>query len=117
MIRFIRLVRKMPVAEDISRYAVRLAAASRPHQDGSLEYVNEWVNWGAGLRAAQFLVLGAKARALLLGNTHVTVEDIQALARPVLRHRILVNYRAEAEGITTEKIIEYLLESISPVIK
>ena len=117
MIRFIRLVRKMPVAEDISRYAVRLAAASRPHQDGSLEYVNEWVNWGAGLRAAQFLVLGAKARALLLGNTHVTVEDIQALALPVLRHRILVNYRAEAEGITTEKVIEHLLETISPEVK
>jgi MoxR-like ATPase len=117
MLRFIALVRQMPVAEDISRYAVRLAAASRPHQDGSLEYINEWVNWGAGLRAAQFLVLGAKARALLLGNTHVTVEDVQALARPVLRHRILVNYRAEAEGITTEKVIEYLLESISPVIK
>ena len=117
MIRFIRLVRKMPVAEDITRYAVRLAAASRPHQDGSLEYVNEWVNWGAGLRAAQFLVLGAKARALLLGNTHVTVEDVQALSQPVLRHRILVNYRAEAEGITTEKVIEHLLESISPVIK
>ena len=117
MIRFIRLVRKVPVAEDISRYAVRLAAASRPHQDGSLEYVNEWVNWGAGLRAAQFLVLGAKARTLLLGNTHVTVEDIQALARPVLRHRILVNYRAEAEGITTEKVIEHLLETISPEVK
>ena len=79
--------------------------------------MNEWVNWGAGLRAAQFLVLGAKARSLLLGNTHVTVEDIQALARPVLRHRILVNYRAEAEGITTEKVIEHLLESISPAIK
>jgi MoxR-like ATPase len=117
MLRFIALVRQMPVAEDISRYAVRLAAASRPHQDRSLEYINEWVNWGAGLRAAQFLVLGAKARALLLGNTHVTVEDVQSLARPVLRHRILVNYRAEAEGITTEKVIEYLLESISPVIK
>ena len=117
MLRFIALVRQMPVAEDISRYAVRLAAASRPHQDRSLEYINEWVNWGAGLRAAQFLVLGAKARALLLGNTHVTVEDVQALARPVLRHRILVNYRAEAEGITTEKVIEHLLESISPVIK
>ena len=117
MIRFIRLVRKMPVAEDITRYAVRLAAASRPHQDGSLEYVNEWFNWGAGLRAAQFLVLGAKSRALLLGNTHVTVEDVQALARPVLRHRILVNYRAEAEGITTEKVIEHLLQSISSEVK
>ncbi|MFP6855153.1 MAG: AAA family ATPase, partial [Opitutales bacterium] len=117
MLRFISLVRKMPVAEDVSRYAVRLAAASRPLQDGTLEYVDKWVNWGAGLRAAQFLVLGAKARALILGNTHVTTEDIQALAPPVLRHRILVNYRAEAEGITTEKVIEYLLDAVPTEIK
>ncbi len=117
MLRFIALVRKVPVAEDISRYAVRLAAASRPLQEGSLEYVNEWVNWGAGLRAAQFMILGAKARALILGNTHVTVEDVQALAHPVFRHRILVNYRAEAEGITTEKVIDHLLETVSPEVK
>jgi MoxR-like ATPase len=117
MLRFIALVRKVPVAEDVSRYAVRLAAASRPLQKGSLEYVDKWVNWGAGLRAAQFLVLGAKARALIMGNTHVTVEDVQALARPVLRHRILVNYRAEAEGITAEKVIEHLLDTISTEIK
>ena len=117
MLKFISLVRKVPVAEDVSRYAVRLAAASRPLQDGTLEYVDKWVNWGAGLRAAQFLVLGAKARALILGNTHVTVEDIQALANPVLRHRILVNYRAEAEGITTEKVIAHLLETVPTEIK
>ena len=97
--------------------AVRLAAASRPFQKGSIEYVDKWVNWGAGLRAAQYLVLGSKARALILGNTHVTIEDVQALARPVLRHRILVNYRAEAEGITTEKVIEHLLETVSTEIK
>ena len=95
----------------------RLAAASRPLQKGSSEYVDQWVNWGAGLRAAQFLVLGAKARALILGNTHVTVEDVQALAGPVLRHRILVNYRAEAEGITTEKVIQHLLDNVPPEIK
>jgi MoxR-like ATPase len=67
----------------------------------SPDFVNHWVSWGAGLRAAQYLVLGAKARALLNGRAHVTPQDIQALARPVLRHRILVNYRAEAEGRTT----------------
>ncbi len=116
MTKFIGLVRKVPVAEDVSRYAVRLAAASRPLQEGSIEYVDKWVNWGAGLRAAQNLVLGAKARALITDNTHVTVEDIQALAHPVLRHRILVNYRAEAEGITTEKVIEHLLETVSTTI-
>ena len=106
------LVRKVPVAEDLVRYAVRLAAASRPHQKGTPEFVNEWVSWGAGLRAGQFLVLGAKARALLLGRTHVTIEDLRTLAYPVLRHRVLVNYRAEAEGVTVDKIIERLLESV-----
>ena len=70
------------------------------------------MSWGAGLRAAQFLVLGAKVRALLQGRAHVTLEDIQTLARPTLRHRILINYRAEAEGITVEKVIERLLATV-----
>ncbi len=110
--RFNALVRQMPVAEDLTRYAVRLAAASRPHQDGTPDFVNEWVSWGAGLRAAQFLVLGAKARALIQGRSHVGIEDIQSLAGPVLRHRVLVNYRAEAEGMTTAKVIEQLLDTV-----
>ena len=112
--RFNDLVRKVPAAEDLVRYAVQLAAASRPSQDNTPDFVNEWVSWGAGLRAAQFLVLGAKARTLLQGRSHVTTEDIQAVAAPVLRHRILINYRAEAEGITTQKIIEQLLDHINP---
>jgi len=112
VLRFNALVRKVPVAEDLARYAVRLAAASRPHQEGTPDFTNEWVSWGAGLRAAQFLVLGAKARTLIHGRSHVTIEDIQALAPPVLRHRILVNYRAEAEGVTTGKVIEQLLETV-----
>ena len=112
--RFNDLVRKVPAAEDLVRYAVQLAAASRPSQDNTPDFVNEWVSWGAGLRAAQFLVLGAKARTLLQGRSHVTAEDIQAVAAPVLRHRILINYRAEAEGITTKKIIEQLLDHINP---
>ena len=112
--RFNDLVRKVPAAEDLVRYAVQLAAASRPSQDNTPDFVNEWVSWGAGLRAAQFLVLGAKARTLLQGRSHVTTEDIQAVAAPVLRHRILINYRAEAEGITTKKIIEQLLDHINP---
>ena len=112
VLRFNALVRKVPVAEDLARYAVRLAAASRPHQEGTPDFINEWVSWGAGLRAAQFLVLGAKARTLIHGRSHVTIEDIQALAPPVLRHRILVNYRAEAEGKTTSKVIEQLLETV-----
>src|SRR3954452_179195 len=77
VLRFHDIVRKVPVAEDIVRYAVRLAAASRPHQEGTPDFVNQWVNWGAGLRAAQFLVLGAKARALLAGRAHVAAEDIR----------------------------------------
>jgi len=109
------LVRKVPVAEDLVRYAVRLAAASRPHQKGSPDYINDWVSWGAGLRAGQYLVLGSKVRALLHGRAHVTMEDIQTLAHPTLRHRILINYRAEAEGITVGKVIERLLETVKPV--
>ena len=113
VLRFNALVRKVPCAEDLARYAVRLAAASRPNQDGTPDFVNEWVSWGAGLRAAQNLVLGAKARALLQGRSHVETQDIQALAAPVMRHRVLVNYRAEAEGMSTAKVIEKLLETVS----
>src|SRR5262245_1241737 len=111
VIRFHDIVRKVPIAEDIVRYAVRLAAASRPHQKDTPEFINNWVSWGAGLRAGQFLVLGAKVRALLHGRAHVTLEDIRTLAHPTLRHRILINYRAEAEGITVEKVIDRLLDA------
>jgi len=112
VMRFQTLVRQVPAAEELVRYAVRLAAASRPHQAGTPDFLNEWVSWGAGTRAGQFLVLGAKARALFKGRAHVTVEDIRALAQPVLRHRLLLNYRAEAEGITVEQVIERLLQSV-----
>jgi len=112
--RFHEIVRKVPVAEEMVRYAVKLAAASRPHQSNSLDFINEWVSWGAGTRAAQFLILGAKARALLKDRAHVTLEDIQTLADPTLRHRILLNYRAEAEGVTVESVVKRLLETIKP---
>jgi MoxR-like ATPase len=112
VMRFQKLVRQVPAAEELVRYAVRLAAASRPHQPGTPDFLNEWASWGAGTRAGQFLVLGAKARALFKGRAHVTVEDIRALAQPVLRHRILLNYRAEAEGITVEQVTHRLLESV-----
>jgi MoxR-like ATPase len=106
------LVRSVPVAEDIVRYAVQLAATSRPRQPHTPEFIRDHVSWGAGLRAAQFLVLGAKARALLDGRAHVTVDDIRRLAAPVLRHRILTNYRAEAAGVTVEQIISRLIETV-----
>ncbi|MEC8592630.1 MAG: AAA family ATPase, partial [Planctomycetota bacterium] len=89
------------------------SSASRPNQEGTPEFVNQWVSWGAGLRAAQSLVLGAKARALLNGRSHVSLEDLQHLAKPVLRHRVLVSYRAEAEGITVDQVIDKLLEDVA----
>ncbi len=112
LIAFQRLVRSVPIAEETARYAVRIAAASRPNSDTSPDFINNWVNWGAGLRAAQSMVLAAKARAILAGRSHVSPADIKALAHPVLRHRILANFKAEAEGITSDKIIDRLLESI-----
>src|SRR6516162_8356118 len=109
VLRFHEIVRKVPIAEEMVRHAVRLAAASRPRQAGAPDFINELASWGAGTRAGQFLVLGAKARALLKGRAHVTVQDIQDLAYPTLRHRVLLNYRAEAEGITVEQITKRLL--------
>ncbi|MCA9081665.1 MAG: MoxR family ATPase [Planctomycetaceae bacterium] len=110
---FHEVVRSVPCARDLIDYAVRLASASRPQQPGTPEFINQWVNWGAGTRASQYLVLAAKSRALLSGRSHVTVGDIQALALPVLRHRVLVNYKAEAEGVTVDYIIGRLVESVS----
>jgi MoxR-like ATPase len=116
ILRFAEIVRKVPIAQDVVRYAVRLAAISRPRQKGTPDFINEWVSWGAGLRAAQYLVLGAKARALLHNRAHVTVDDIRHLASPTMRHRILINYRAEAEGATVESVITRLLETVKPTV-
>jgi len=112
VLRFHALVRKVPIAEDLVRFAVRIASSTRPRQATTPDFVNDWVSWGAGTRAAQFLSLGAKARALLNGRSHVTKEDIVALAEPVLRHRVLVNYRAEAEGVSVGKVIERVLAAV-----
>jgi MoxR-like ATPase len=114
VLRFHDVVRRVPIAEDVVRYAVRLAGASRPGQEGTPDFVNQWVSWGAGLRAAQFLVLGGKARALLAGRAHVNTDDIRALVHATFRHRILINYRAEAEGVNVEKVIDRLLEAVKP---
>ena len=110
VIRFHETVRGVPIAEEVAMKAVTLASLSRPGREGSPDFVNQWVNWGAGLRAAQTMVLGGKARALLRGGTHVTFDDIAALARPTLRHRILLSYRAEAEGVTVDKVIDRLVD-------
>jgi len=106
------VVQRVPIAEEVIRYAVRLSAASRPGQQHTPGFVNDWVSWGAGTRAAQYMVLGAKARALLAGRNHATVDDIQAVVYPTLRHRILVGYRAEAEGVGVDQVIARLLEHV-----
>lgn len=111
VLKFHAMVRRVPIAEEIARYAVELVAATRPHRAGTPDFINQWVSWGAGLRAAQMLVLGGKARALLRGNSHVSRDDIRALARPALRHRMLLSYKAEADGVTIEKCIDKLLET------
>ena len=112
VLRIQSVVRKVPVADSVVRYAVRLAASSRPGQPKTPDFVNEWINWGAGLRAGQALILGAKARALLQDRSHVTPDDVKALAVPVLRHRILPNFKAEAEGVDAAQVIEKLIETV-----
>lgn len=112
VLRFHELVRSVPIAEELVRYAVRLASATRPRQAATPDFVNQWVTWGAGTRAGQFLVLGAKARALFRGRSHVTLEDIQALLAPVLRHRVLLNYKAEADGVRVDDVIRRLMETV-----
>jgi len=112
IIEFQKLVRRMPVAESVTRYAVQLARTSRPSGENPPDFVKQYVNYGASLRASQFLILGAKACALMKGRYNVAVEDIQMLAYPVFRHRILCNFHAESEGITSETIIKKLLETV-----
>jgi MoxR-like ATPase len=100
------------IAEEVARYTVRLVDASRPGRPGAPEFVDKWVKWGAGLRASQALVRGAKARALMHGRYNVAIKDIQALAKPILRHRVMTNFYAESERVTTDTIIERLIEAV-----
>jgi MoxR-like ATPase len=109
---FQKLVRRVPVPESVSRYAVALVRASRPGQIGGLDFTKEYVSWGASPRAAQYLMLAGKARALLHGRFNVSIEDVQALAYPVMRHRILTNFHAESQRITTEEIVRRLLAAV-----
>ena len=107
-----RLVRKVPANQEIVQYAVRLARTSRPGNSNSPDFVNQWVTYGASLRAAQYMVLGGKARALMKGRYAVSADDVRSLARPVLRHRILTNFHAESDGVQPDDIIERLLETV-----
>src|SRR6478672_2279191 len=113
LVAFQRLVRRVPVAEPVMRYALELARASRPKSPTAPDNVKKWVAFGASVRAAQYLVLGAKARALTEGRYHVAFDDIRALSHPVLRHRVLTNFHAQSEGITSDTLIDRLLESVS----
>jgi len=106
------LVRRVPVPEHVVRYAVELVRQTRPREPGAPEVVRKHVNWGAGPRASQYLVVAAKARAVLQGRFAATVEDVRALALPVLRHRVLPNFAAESEGISSTRIVQQLLELV-----
>ena len=112
ILQFQELARQVVIAEEIARYTVRLVSASRPGGEGVPDFVDKWVKWGAGLRGSQALVRGAKARALMNGRYHVSVKDIQALAKPILRHRVMTNFYAESERINSDAIIERLLEAV-----
>ncbi len=108
------LVRRMPVPDHVYDYAVDLVRASRPDRPASPEWVKNWVSWGAGPRAIQYLVIGAKARAALKGSYLVRQEDLEAVAEPVLGHRVLTNFHAESEGITSRDIVRRLMQEGLP---
>jgi MoxR-like ATPase len=112
LVAFQRLVRRVPIADAVLKYALSLTRTSRPKAPGAPESVKKWVAFGASVRAAQYLVLGAKARALCSGRYHVNFDDIKSVAHPVLRHRILTNFRAESEGVNTDSIIDDLLQGV-----
>jgi len=109
---FQKLIRRVPAAESVTRYAVKLVSASRPVNDTAPDFIKKWITWGASLRASQFLILGGKARAVMHGRYNVSVEDVRALAYPVLRHRILLNFHAESERVKADDVIKRLIESV-----
>jgi MoxR-like ATPase len=112
LVAFQRLVRRVPVAEPVMRFALNLVRTSRPKAANAPEMIKKYVSFGGSVRAAQYLILGAKANALTEGRYHVSFDDIRKMAHPVLRHRILMNFRAESEGVTTDALIDELLKSV-----
>jgi MoxR-like ATPase len=107
-----RIVRKIPVSQHIIDYSVNVVRATRPNEPGAADFIKNYLTWGAGPRAAQYLVLGAKSRALLHGRFNVSAEDVRAVAHPVLRHRIFTNFNADAEGITPDNVVDMLLKAV-----
>ena len=110
---FQELVRKVPVAQNVIDYAVNLVTATRPNSENNLEYIKDWIRWGAGPRASQYLILAAKVRAALMGKVTPDLSDIRETAHSVLRHRLLITYHAEAENITVSNIIDRLIKDIN----
>lgn len=107
-----KIVRRVPVAEHVYSYGVRLARATRPAANPTDEFLKNYVTWGAGVRASQFLILAARVRAVLQGRVHVGIEDVRSVAYPVLRHRIVTNFNAEAEGMTSDDVIARVLKNV-----
>ena len=114
LVTYQQLVRRVPVADAVIQYAVSLARMTRPVTEGSPDFIRKWVAYGASVRAAQALLLGGKAKALLDGRAHVTFDDVKSLAAPVLRHRVLLNFQAQAERVTTDALISRLLATVPP---
>jgi len=112
IIEFQRLVKQVPASDTVTRYAVRLVNASRPGTPAAPDFVNKWVTWGGSLRASQFLIFGGKARAILRGRYNVSCEDVRAVAPAVLRHRVLLNFQAEAEKVDSDQVIKQLIETV-----
>ncbi|MCH8328666.1 MAG: AAA family ATPase, partial [Candidatus Marinimicrobia bacterium] len=110
---FQQLVREVPVAENVANFAVDLVRRTRPGQNGQPDFINQWVEWGAGPRASQYLILGAKVKAALDGRSTPDIEDVTVLVKPVMRHRIITNFNAEAEGVSTDDILDQLIASMS----
>jgi MoxR-like ATPase len=109
------VVRRVPCGDHVMRYAMRLARATRPQLGEPPKFVSDYVSWGAGPRASQYLVTAGKARAILAGRYHVSLEDIRAVAHPVLRHRIVTNFNAEADGVTADELVDRLLAEVPAV--
>jgi MoxR-like ATPase len=108
------LVRQVVVADHVFQYAVDLVRATRPRESDTPKFITDLLAWGAGPRASQYLILGGKARAILMGRLHVTTDDIREIAHPVLRHRLITTFNADAEGVTTDQVITRLLDAVPP---
>ena len=107
-----KMVRRIPISDHVVDYAVQLVRCTRPHEKDTPDFINNWLTWGAGPRAAQYLVMGAKSRALLRGRLNVSTDDIRQMAKLVLRHRIITNFNADAEGIDSDAVVEKLIQTV-----